>query len=65
VVEVDVARKRIGLTMRREAPPVAGRKEDAPGGHPGKAPVRQAPMRAQDRAQGSLGQALLDASKRE
>ena len=65
VVEVDVARKRIGLSMRREAALLSGKKEGARGRHPVKAPARQTPARAKEQAPGSLGQALLDAFKRE
>jgi hypothetical protein len=48
-----------------EAPPQGSRKQGARDSHPGKTPAR--PERAQVRGQapGSLGQALLEAFKRE
>jgi uncharacterized protein len=62
VVEVDVARRRIGLSMRREAPPRGG-KDGPHAGRPGKPTA--APERPKGEAPGSLGQALIDAFKRE
>jgi protein Tex len=65
VVEVDAARRRISLSMRPEAAPLSGKEKGARGRHQDKSPVRPAPARAKVEAPGSLGQALLDAFKRE
>jgi protein Tex len=67
VVEVDVARKRIGLTMRRDGGGEDRQREAKParkperGGKPDRGP-RPAPQRAEQ--PGALGSALLDALKR-
>ena len=68
VVEVDVPRKRIGLSMRKDG----GGREDraAPkpredrGARPGKARHTTAPESSGDAGTGALGAALLDAMKR-
>ncbi|WP_374290982.1 Tex family protein [Paenirhodobacter enshiensis] len=73
VTEVDIPRKRIGLTMRkdggtsareeraaREASPSNG----APKGKPGRAPMSAAPKGKGGADTGSFGAALLDAMKR-
>jgi uncharacterized protein len=70
VVEVDVARKRIGLSMRREQGERSGGEEAGRGRQPGKTPARRttAPAHsapAQGQAPGALGQALLDAFRRD
>jgi protein Tex len=65
VVEVDAARKRIGLSMRREAAPRSGGADGVPGRRPGKTPARPSPARTKEQTPGFLGQALLDAFKRE
>ncbi|MHA6345520.1 Tex family protein [Roseivivax sp. CAU 1761] len=75
VTEVDAARKRIGLTMRKSAPePGAAsgpraRGKDGPGGPagPGGRPPRgdkAAPPPRREDAPGALGSALLDALKK-
>jgi protein Tex len=66
VVEVDVSRKRIGLSMRREAAERGGRMDGAQGKSSAKAPARsaQAPSKSRDDP-GALGRALLAALKRE
>jgi uncharacterized protein len=66
VVEVDVARKRIGLSMRRETAERTGRTDGAQRGSPAKAPARPAPAPAKRPEEpGALGQALLEAFNRE
>jgi protein Tex len=66
IVEVDVVRKRIGLSMRREPAERTVRTDGAQGGFPAKAPARSAPAPVKDREEpGALGQALLEAFKRE
>jgi uncharacterized protein len=68
VVEVDVPRKRIGLSMRKDG----GGREDraAPkpredrGARPGKAQHTAAPKSSGGAGTGALGAALLDAMKR-
>jgi protein Tex len=60
VTEVDVARKRIGLSMRKDGAPAP--RDDAPkGGKPPRGPMQAGPAKA---APGGLGAALLDAMKR-
>ncbi len=58
VVEVDIARKRIGLTMRREAPEPRAPQPAKSGGRPARAPEPPAT------GTGSLGDALMAAMKR-
>jgi protein Tex len=66
IVEVDVVRKRIGLSMRREPAERTVRTDGAQGRFPAKAPARSAPAPVKDREEpGALGQALLEAFKRE
>jgi protein Tex len=65
VVEVDVARRRIGLSMRQEALPPGSMKQGARDRRPGKTPARPEPAQVRQQAPGSLGQALLEAFKRE
>ncbi len=67
VTEVDVARKRIALTMRRDGGTSAredraARGPEAPKGGKPKGPMQAGPKGGQ--AQGALGAALLDAMKR-
>ncbi len=65
VTEVDVARKRIGLTMRKEgdaAPPPRGREGENPKSNPAKN-TTAAPSRAST-GQGAFGSAFADALKR-
>jgi uncharacterized protein len=60
VTEVDVARKRIGLSMRKDAAPAP--RDPAPkGGKPPRGPMQAGPEKS---APGGLGAALLDAMKR-
>jgi uncharacterized protein len=62
VVEVDVKRKRISLTMRREMPDAAERKG---GERPAaRAPEKPAPAKAPPASQGAFGAALSAAFKR-
>jgi uncharacterized protein len=65
VTEVDVPRKRIGLTMRKDGGAETGRepRSGAPGGNNnrGSAPRQQKP---QQPAQGAFGAALMEAMKR-
>ncbi|CAN7522221.1 Tex family protein [Ensifer adhaerens] len=65
VTEVDVPRKRIGLTMRKDGGAETGRepRSGAPGGNNnrGPAPRQQKP---QQPAQGAFGAALMEAMKR-
>jgi len=63
VTEVDVARKRIGLTMRKEgtAPQPASRDTRPQGAPRGPAP-KPAPQK--EEGTGAFGAALLDAMKR-
>jgi len=65
VTEVDVARKRIGLTMRKEAAPAEPR-APAPGApKPGpRAPMAAGPKAAAGGDVGGLGAALLDAMRK-
>jgi protein Tex len=66
VVEVDAARKRVGLSMRREQAERTGRTGGAQHRSPAKVPARSAPAPAKNREEpGALGQALLEAFKRE
>jgi protein Tex len=66
VVEVDVARRRIGLSMRREPAERNSRTDGAQRWSPAKAPARSATAPVKDRDEPSaLGQALLEAFKRE
>lgn len=66
VVEVDIPRKRIGLTMRREQPGegAAGRTSQKPGGgaRPSGKPSDRPPS-PKEQATGVLGAALLNALK--
>jgi len=65
VTEVDVARKRIGLTMRKEAAPVEPRTPQGGGAKPGpRAPMAAGPKAAQGGDVGGLGAALLDAMRK-
>ncbi|WP_283643712.1 Tex family protein [Marinovum algicola] len=69
VTEVDVPRKRIGLTMRKEGGAAQGGgkrgERPAPKGRQG-GPARKTskPAKPQDSGQGALGAALLDAMKK-
>jgi protein Tex len=68
VIGVDVARKRVGLSMRREATPRSTPRSDgepARSRHTDKPPARQAPARAGEQPPGALGEALLKALKRD
>jgi protein Tex len=65
VVEVDVARKRIGLSMRRDPAPGSGGGQ-AGGRRTGGTPARpDRATEAREQPPGALGQALLEALKRE
>ncbi len=67
VTEVDVPRKRIGLTMRKdgggEKPAPRGKDSPRPQGKTPRGPMQAAPKGA-GAGQGALGAALLDAMKR-
>jgi protein Tex len=64
VVDVDVSRKRIALSMRREATPSRKAEvESRPMQARGK-PTSVAPAASNDKAPGAVGQALLDALRR-
>lgn len=70
VTEVDVPRKRIGLTMRKDGARTDGGDKSGPRSAPadkpkprGKAPMSAAPKSAQ--SQGAFGSALADAFKRQ
>jgi uncharacterized protein len=66
VVEVDVTRKRIGLSMRREPAERNDRTDGAQHRPSAKSPDRSARKSAKNREEpGALGQALLEAFKRE
>jgi uncharacterized protein len=64
VTEVDVARKRIGLTMRKDGGAESGREArgSAPNGGNRGAPTR--PQKPQAPSQGAFGAALMEAMKR-
>ena len=65
VVEVDVPRKRIGLSMRRDSGAASDRKSEVPRdrGSQGSQDIRR-PAAKKEEPTGSLGSALLDAMKR-
>ncbi|KQR70821.1 Tex family protein [Rhizobium sp. Leaf341] len=62
VTEVDVPRKRIGLTMRKDGGEASGRPASAPGPRAEHRPMK--PEKPQASATGALGEALLRAAKR-
>lgn len=69
VTEVDVARKRIGLTMRKQSAATSGRdkpkgpRDAKPGNHANRAPHTK-DTKPRESGQGALGSALLDAMKK-
>jgi uncharacterized protein len=65
VVEVDIPRKRIGLSMRKESEggaPKGPRREAGP--RDAKTPFRMPPQKPEKPAQGALGAALAEALRR-
>jgi protein Tex len=61
VVDVDIARKRIGLSMRRDSDRESSKSAPATGKSAARRPHQPAPPKAQ--TQGALGEALLNALK--
>jgi protein Tex len=64
VVEIDVKRKRISLTMRKQGDGGRPPQSDRPRAHVGKTMERFAPARDMTPQQGALGAALAEALKR-
>jgi uncharacterized protein len=64
VVDVDIARKRIGLSMRKDGEGSAARTSPHDGGKPHQRPQVQTQQRDKPAAQGALGAALAEALKR-
>jgi uncharacterized protein len=70
VVDVDVKRKRIGLSMRKNDADDSGRPEQRSNRTPSRPPAANPPERprstgrSKEAPQGALGAALLDALKR-
>lgn len=66
VVDVDVPRKRIGLTMRKDGDSERSQRSDdaAKTRSPAKAPRQTPPRQAAPKSQGAFGSALSDALKR-
>ncbi|KQS67958.1 RNA-binding transcriptional accessory protein [Rhizobium sp. Leaf371] len=62
VTEVDVLRKRIGLTMRKDGGEASGRPASSPAPRADHRPMKQEKLQAP--ATGALGEALLRATKR-
>ncbi len=64
VTEVDVPRKRIGLTMRKDIGADTGREARAPGSNNGNRSAPARPQKPQQPSQGAFGAALMEAMKR-
>ncbi|WP_457582707.1 Tex family protein [Ensifer canadensis] len=64
VTEVDVPRKRIGLTMRKDVGADTGREVRAPASNNGNRSAPARPPKPQPPSQGAFGAALMEAMKR-
>ncbi|AHK43832.1 MULTISPECIES: Tex family protein [Ensifer] len=64
VTEVDVPRKRIGLTMRKDIGADTGREARAPASNNGNRSAPARPQKPQQPSQGAFGAALMEAMKR-
>lgn len=64
VTEVDVPRKRIGLTMRRDGGADTGREARGPASNNGNRSAPARPQKPQQPSQGAFGAALMEAMKR-
>lgn len=64
VTEVDVPRKRIGLTMRKDGGADTGREARGPASNNGNRSTPARPQKPQQPSQGAFGAALMEAMKR-
>ncbi|MNT62157.1 30S ribosomal protein S1 [compost metagenome] len=64
VTEVDVPRKRIGLTMRKDVGADTGREARGPASGNGNRSAPARPQKPQQPSQGAFGAALMEAMKR-
>lgn len=64
VTEVDVPRKRIGLTMRKDGGADTGREARGPASNNGNRSAPARPQKPQQPSQGAFGAALMEAMKR-